>query len=51
MITANSTSQSVLSLPGGISTSSFGPITVFGAFEKTTGSDGTSAPASAAWPE
>lgn len=49
MTTASSTSQSVLAEPRGISTSSFGPTTVFGGLKKITGRVGGSLPDSAAW--
>ena len=47
--TASSTSQSVCVLPGGSSTSSFGPTTDDGDLLNTTGSVGRWAPVSAAW--
>ncbi len=48
MTTASSTSQSVLTLARGTSTSSYGPTMVLLAFMNTTGSSGTAAPDSAA---
>src|SRR5215469_10850490 len=47
--TASSTSQSVLTLRRGMSTSSNGPTTVSAALRNTTGSVGSAAPVSAAW--
>ena len=49
MTTPSSTSQSVLSDPRGITTSSFGPMIAEVAFMKTIGSFGTGMPDSAAW--
>ena len=49
MMMANSTSQSVFSLPRGITIGSFGPQMALVAFMKITGSGGTAMPLSAAW--
>ena len=49
MTTASSTSQSVLTLPGGIATSSNGPTTVLGDFMNMTMFSGGAEPDSAAW--
>ena len=49
MTTPSSTSQSVLTEPRGIRTSSYGPVTVDGSFMNTTGRSGIAAPVSAAW--
>ena len=48
MTSASSTSQSVLSLPGGIVTGSSGPLIVFGVLRNTTGFFGGLEPDSAA---
>ena len=49
MTKASSTSQSSFFEPFGTITSSFGPHTQLGAFEKSTGSTGTGMFDSAAW--
>ncbi len=49
MTMPSSTSQSVLSAPGGMRTASVGPLSALVAFMNSTGSAGAGKPASAAW--